>query len=323
MTTTLAESGISAANRTKPKRLEALIIGAPGSRKTVTAHTLPNTRTLDFDNGMQSVEWAILEGVLKKKLSEVVFETITVPSGSKMLEEKLADMLDHAMDQVDEWIEEEDIDPAKWDKPYPQFWDTLIVDSASFMMDNALGLALTENKRIKLSNSLDGAGAGLSKKRKERGLYVAPMRIQDWGSAGSLFMRAVRHFRGLGKNLIITAHEYTEIDEDTGSVVAIRPNVVGQLRTKLPAAFDEVWYTKVKPHKDNVEVFFRLQPESKREAKSRLGCLGIEHEGNFAEMRKKVAKFYGVDESLLWTAYHGTEGRLQAEREQEEESVAV
>jgi len=64
MATTLAESGLSAG---KIRRLHVIIFGPPGSWKTVMAHGMPNTRTVDFDDGLQSVEWAILEGKIKKR----------------------------------------------------------------------------------------------------------------------------------------------------------------------------------------------------------------------------------------------------------------
>lgn len=319
MVTTLAESGISSGNQTKPKRLQGLIVGAPGSRKTVTAHSMPGTRTLDFDDGMQSVEWAILAGILQKEMNEIVYETILPTSPG---EEGMAKMLDHACDIVDQWIEDEDIPPAEWDRPYPQFWETLVVDSASFMMDGALGLALTENQRVELSKSLSVGKAGLTKKQRERGLYIVPMRIQDWGSSGSLFMKAVRQWKTLGKNLIITAHEYHNTTED-GVLLGIQPNVVGQLRSKLPAAFDEVWYTKYKTTLKDVDVVFRVQPDAKREAKTRLGCLDVEEPANFEAIRKKVVKFYKTREDMIWTAYHGSEGRLQAEAEAAKEAELV
>ena len=77
--TTLAQSGLSAG---KIKRLQAIIFGPPGKSKTVSAHSMPNTPTNDFDDGMQSVEWAVKSGTIKKELLEIVYETI-VPSDNK------------------------------------------------------------------------------------------------------------------------------------------------------------------------------------------------------------------------------------------------
>lgn len=310
--TTLAESGLSSGNRKSPKRLEALLIGAPGTRKTVIAHSMPRTRTLDFDNGLQSVEWAILAGKINKRLEDIVYETILPKSAG---EEGMAEMLNRACDIVDAWIEEED--------KGPDFeWDTLIVDSASFMTDAAIGLALTENARVGISEALKNAHKGMTKDARERGLYVVPMRIQDWGSASNLFMKAVRQWKAIGKNLIITAHEY-ERTTDEGMILSIQPNVIGQLREKLPAAFDEVWYTVLKATTKEVMVRLRVHPDAKREAKTRLGCLDLEEDADFLAIRKKVAGFYKVPEEMLWAAYHGSAGREKAEQELADEAVAI
>lgn len=319
MTTTLAESGLSAPNRKHIKRLQVLLIGAPGSWKTTIAHSMPRTRTLDFDDGMQSVEWAILAGKINKSMDEIAYETILPKSAG---EEGMADMLNRATDLADEWIAEEDIPAEEWHKPYPQYWDTLVVDSASFMTDAAIGLALTENARVGISESMKKATLGMKKEVRDRGLYIVPMRVQDWGSAGNLFMKAVRQWKAMGKNLIITAHEYERTDEN-GTILSIQPNVIGQLREKLPAAFDEVWYSTIKATAREVSVKLRVQPDAKREAKTRLGCLDLEESANFPALRQKVAAFYGVGEDLLWTAYHGREGREQAEKEAAEEAVLV
>lgn len=316
MTTTLAESGLSGSHK-RIKRLQTLIFGPPGTWKTVTAHHMPRTRTLDFDDGMQSVEWAILAGIIKKEMSEIVYETINIGDKPK-------EALNRAMDQVDEWVAEEDIPADQWDKPYPQLWDTLIVDSASFMTDASIWLALHENKRLKLSKSLEdmeGLG-GLKKRDRDRGLLVRPMRSQDWGSSTQLFMDAVRQWKSLGKNLIIIAHEYEKTD-DEGNILAVQPMVVGQLRNKLPAAFDEVWYSRIKGQKKDAVAIFQTKPDSRRELKTRLGCLEAEEPGNFPAIRAKVAKFYGVPEDRLWTAYHGESGRKLAEKEAAEEAVTI
>lgn len=319
MTTTLAQSGLSAANPNKVKRLHALIVGAPGHRKTVTAHHMPRTRTIDFDDGMQSVEWAILAGVIKKEMNEIVYETVVRDKiekrevGKKIIESTV-EQLHRATDQVDEWIEEEDIPTEEWDKPYPQFWDTLIIDSASFMTDAAIELGLIENDRLDMSRTL--------KDQRSKGTILTPMRVQDWGAASTLFMKAIKQWKSLGKNLIVIAHEY-EKTTDSGMVLAYQPAVIGQLRSKLPGAFDEVWYTKPKGSRDKYTINFVTGGDAKREAKTRLGCLDYEEEADFEHIKKKVAKFYGVKPEQLWTPYHGTKGRQRAEEEEAENAVTI
>lgn len=327
MTTTLAESGLSAANPRKVKRLHLLIVGAPGHWKTVIAHSMPRTRTIDYDDGMQSVEWAIKAGKLGKGMDEIVFETIvrdkteTKKVGDKKIETTV-EMMHRATDQVDEWIEEEDIPPEEWEDyciskhgfVYPQFWDTLIIDSASFMTDASINLALIENDKHGLSKTL--------KDQQAKDTMITPLRKQDWGAASSIFMNAVKQWKGLGKNLIITAHEYEKSTEE-GTVIAYQPAVIGQLRSKLPGAFDEVWYTKPRGAGSTYRINFITGGDAKREAKTRLGCLDQQEEADFDAIKEKVAKFYGVKPEQLWTPYHGSEGRKKAEQEAEGEAVTI
>lgn len=318
MTTTLAQSGLSAKDSKKIKRLNLLLYGPYKAWKTVTAHQLPRTRTLDFDNGMQSVEWAILAGVLNRRMEDIVYESIIADRPSRY---GLVERINVAVDQVDEWVQEEDVPPGDWDKDYPQHWDTLIIDSATFLVDSAIDMALNENKRLKLSESLNKAEKGL---RKGQRLFIKPMVQQDWGGARQLFGDAMTQWLQLGKNVVLTAHERVETDDD-GSITAYVPNLIGQDRSKIPAMFDEVWYSFINPGSKNkpASVEFRTEQEYKRPLGSRLGCLNAREPANFPAIKEKVCEFYGVPPERVWTAYHGEEGRARAEREAREEAESI
>jgi len=306
-TTTLAESGLSAQGRTKVKRLHVLIYGPPGTAKTVISHQLPNTRTLDFDDGMQSVEWAIKAGVLKRKLEEIVYRTILPPKNAR----SGASVLDIATDTLDEWVADEDIPPEEWDRPYPQFWDTLIIDSASPLTDAVILKGLKENDRLKLSKSWS--------QYREGG--VIPMKQQDWGSASSLFSQFINYARSIGKNVVLICHEYHNTDEE-GNLLSVDPLLIGQLRQKLPGSFDEVWYTRVEGTRQEPKYVFQTTPDPKHRLRSRLGCLDPIEDTDFSKIKRKVARFYGVDEDLLWVAAHGTKGIEEAVKEEEEDNLS-
>ena len=283
-------------------RLFLLDYGPPKGGKTVTAHAMPRTRTLDFDDGMQSVLWAIKAGVIKKRLNEVVFTTIKPAIHAK----KGKKILDVATDQVDKWIREEDIPADKWHEPYDQMWDTIIIDSATFLTEAAIVKGLSENGRLGISHSWEKYSGKLG--------TVRPMRMQDWGSASQLFWDFMEQMMILGKNVVVCAHEYHNTD-DNGSIISIDPLVIGQLRQKLPALFDEVWYQSVKGSMKKPEYRIQTKPDTKRNLGSRLGCLDPVETADFGALKAKVAAFYEVDPDTIWTAYHGQEGRDRAEEE--------
>lgn len=325
-TTTLALSGIGAlANPDVPnlpryvKRLNLLLWGPPGTSKTVTSHTLPNTRTLDLDDGMQSVEWAIKKGTIKKDPSEIVYKTILPDPRDR----RSTRVIDECTDTVDEWLADEDIPPEEWDKPYPQFWDTLIIDGGSGLMDASMIKALHENARLELSHSLS---------RLTGRVGIVPMMIQDWGSAGSLFQSAINQWRAIGKNLVLICHEYIEYETtigkngqkiQTGTIDAICPLAIGQLRHKLPKDFDEVWYSHVTGTRQKPEYKVQTTPDPLRQLRSRLGCLDPIEAVDFAAIKKKIARFYEVPEDRLWIAAHGAAEREQVQIEEAEESGGI
>lgn len=309
--TTLAESGLSG-SRKRIKRLNLLLFGPYGSAKTVLAHGLPRTRTLDFDDGMQSVEWAILEGVLDRSLDEVVYRTILPPEAE--WSDKKNKVYDEATLQVDEWLAEEDIPPEEWDRPYPQFWDTLIIDSGTALTDASKIKGLQENARLDLSKSW--------KKVKSRGAHITPMMMQDWGAASFMFQKFINYCRTLGKNLVLICHEREDTDS-AGSPRAIKPALIGQLRDSVPKDFDEVWYAYVKGSRINPKFVFQTLPDPLRKCRTRLGCLDAEEDSDFSAIRAKVAKFYNIPEDRLWAAAHGSEERKSARKDEAEEAAMV
>lgn len=276
---TLADASISG-NPTKPRRLNLLLWGPPGSGKTVIAHSLPRTRTIDLDDGMQSVEWAIKAGIIDRTLEGVIKSTI-IPDR----DDRKNRVLDEVSSQIDEWIEEEKKDPEKE-------WDTLIVDSATALTDAAIVLGLKENARLNVSKSWNSVRGGIT---------ARPMRIQDWGTAAHLFKKFIIQCKGLGKNIVLTAHERVESDDD-GNILSIEPAVIGQLRNVLPGMFGEVWYCHTKGSRKRVERVFQTEPDRYRRCQSKLGCLDPIEPANFSAIKKKVADFYGVDPEKLWTS---------------------
>lgn len=319
-TTTLALSGLGAKLETieearskgyhiplHVKRANILLYGPPKVGKTVAAHAMPRTRTLDFDNGMQSVEWAIREGIIKKDPSEIVYKTILPPPGQR----QSTFVIDEAADTIDEWIADEDIPPEEWDRPYPQFWDTLIIDGGTGLTEASTILGLKENNRLGLSKSWDRM---LGSKK----LAVTPVMIQDYKSAQELFQTFINNCRSIGKNVVLICHEYYEYEGEGENerLISVDPLLIGQLRNKIPKDFDEVWYAHVKGTRQKPEYMFQTTPDSLHRLGSRSGCLDPVEPANFPAIKKKIAKYYNIPEDQIWHAYHGTEGVARAVEEQ-------
>lgn len=316
MTTTLAHSGLSSGSL--EKRLHLLIYGPFGTRKTPLAHGLPNTRTLDFDNGMQSVEWAILAGKLDRELSDIVYETLTPPP---TLDESKNEIFDDASDKLDEWVEDEDVDPSQWDeycadkndgRVFRQNWDTLIIDSGTSLTNGVIVKALQETSRLGISKSWA--------KRKKKGL--TPVMIQDRGAVNILFSKFMTMCFGTGKNIVLICHEYQNMDKQ-GNLQAIEPLLSGQLRQTVPKDFDEVWYARTKGTAKKNRAVLQTAADPMRRCRSRLGCLDPEEAGDFAAIRNKVAKFYNIHPEDLWRASHGTEEARKFAEEEVEDAVMI
>ncbi len=311
MTTTLAHSGLSSGNMAK--RLHLMIYGPFGTWKTVIGHGLPNTRTLDFDDGMQSVEWAILAGKLNRTLEDIVYETITPPPS---MDESKNLIFDEAADKLDEWVADEDVDPSQWaeycadkneGRVFQQNWDTLIIDSGTSLTNGVIIKALKETHRLDLSKSWS--------KRSINNKGLTPVMIQDRGAVNTLFSKFMTMCFGTGKNVVLICHEYQNVDKK-GNLRAIEPFLSGQLRQSVPKDFDEVYYSRVKGTVTANVGVLQTTADPMRRCRSRLGCLDPSEPGDFAAIKTKVAEFYKVPENKLWVASHGTaEAREFAEQE--------
>lgn len=295
-------------------RLRALIWGPAGSAKTVNSHMMPRTRTLDLDDGMMSVMWAIKEGLINKDPDEIVYETILEHDTNRNLYGLVTEttVLDRMTDQVDKWLWEERLSDEEWKKELEKraeidpdniyedrFWDTLIVDSATGMTDASINKGLDENARLKLSHS------------KNQSQVLRVMRQQDWGAAASLFRQAIEQWKSLDKNLIVIAHEYVDRD-DSGTVLGVKPAAIGQLRDQLPTMFDEVYYAHVTGSRTSPEFKFQTLPGNKRLCRSRLGCLDPIIPADFQLIRERVAEYYDLNPEELWTRARASDRPMAA-----------
>lgn len=251
--------------------IHCIVYGAPGSGKTVFAHTFPRTRTLDFDDGMGSVAYAIKEGIIHKDLSEVVYETILEQNLDKGRVTQ-ATVLDRATDKLDEWLEDRDA------------WDTLVVDSVTAMNEAVINRGLEINASLGLSKS--------SAEAKRLGVRV--MKMQDWGAGMNLFTQFIEWIRAdlPDKHIVVVAHQYENRDDD-GNLIAYEPLLIGQLRQKIAKDFGEVYYIEQSGTKQNARYELLTRKDARHVTKSRLGCLPVYCPASFDEIMKHIEKFWG------------------------------
>lgn len=250
--------------------IHALVYGAPGSGKTVFAHTFPRTRTLDLDGGMGSVAWAIREGIIDKKLEDIVYETIKETDLKKGVVQS-ASALDWATDTLDKWLEERDE------------WDTLIVDSATALNELVINKGLEANAKLGLSKS----------KAQAKTMGIRVMKMQDWGAGMNLFSQFIEWIRSdlQDKNIVVVCHEYQNTD-DAGNLIRVEPALIGQLRQRVAKDFGEVYHAEVTGSKDKPKFQLLTTQASRYVSKSRLGCLPTYMPAHYDAIRAAVDEYW-------------------------------
>lgn len=104
----------------------------------------------------------------------------------------------------------------------------------------------------------------------------------------------LRQIIGLPCNVIVISHIDVVKDEKTGNILDISPLLTGQLREKIPGAFQEVYYCTTKRVGQKTEWFIQTIPIGYTKARSRLS--GIAHllpdfvPNNYKEVMKHLAK---------------------------------
>lgn len=260
------------ADRPKTSVIHALLWGEPKTGKTVLAHQWPRTRTLDLDNGMESVMWAIRKGPLrgKKKPEDIVYETVLEESRTNFGYVKKPEALERAVGVLKQWFS---------DKEYDK-WDTLIIDSVTALGEICIDQAL---------KNLGKLGSYTESKTRSDQVEMRIMARQDWGPAMSLLKNVIEECRTQcagQKNLFVIAHEHQETNE-SGAVLGRKPYVIGKsLRNDIPRLFDEVWHIEL--DRDGTPVLY-TKGSKRFEAGSRLGLPDEIKDPTYDKIMKAVA----------------------------------
>ncbi len=80
----------------------------------------------------------------------------------------------------------------------------------------------------------------------------------------------LRQIIGLPCNVIVISHIDVVRDEKTGNILDISPLLTGQLREKIPGAFQEVYYCTTKRANQKTEWVLQTVPIGFTKARSRL-----------------------------------------------------
>lgn len=151
-----------------------------------------------------------------------------------------------------------------WDQEYHRLkkegmfdiFGTYFFDSLTTFSQIVMNFVLGKNGR---PGGIPEAGAGKSSD------YVLQMNFMEI---------AIRDFFTLPCDVIITAHPDVNKDDVTGKMY-VGPLVTGQLKTRLPLLFDELYYLLTsKDAKGEIKRALLTQPDGSAKAKTRLGMKG-------------------------------------------------
>ena len=112
----------------------------------------------------------------------------------------------------------------------------------------------------------------------ERALQLDPKRSATGGPVWNIHFMLVRNLIegklrqiiGLPCNVIVISHIDVVRDEKTGNILDISPLLTGQLREKIPGAFQEVYYCTTKRANQKTEWVLQTVPIGFTKARSRL-----------------------------------------------------
>lgn len=133
-------------------------------------------------------------------------------------------------------------------------YKTVVLDSTTSMTDLAMERAMQLDPKRSATNG--------------------PLWNVHYQMVKNLMEGRLRQIINMQCNVIVLGHLETKMNMETGSVISVEPMLTGQLSTKIPGYFDEVYYTKTK-QKDG-KTIFQLQTVAKGYYKARSRLRGIE-----------------------------------------------
>jgi hypothetical protein len=129
-------------------------------------------------------------------------------------------------------------------------YKTVVVDDLSAMTDLAMERSLQ-----------------LDPKRNPAG---GPLWQVHYGMVKNLMEGRLRQILDLDANIVFIAHLNVIKDETTGNIVGVEPMLTGQLSTKIPGYFDEVYYHSTRKEGGDVKWVVQTIPIGWNRARSRI-----------------------------------------------------
>ena len=108
-----------------------------------------------------------------------------------------------------------------------------------------------------------------------------------WLSNLEEIFHTLSSLQGMYKHVVVTAHEMTERDEDTGRVTGIFPLIEGSMKYKVGDYFNEIYHTMIDVPKEGPPVYY-VETRSVNRAEARTSRqLDTEEESDFAVLFKE------------------------------------
>ena len=136
----------------------------------------------------------------------------------------------------------------------------------------------TQVREGKYTTVIFDSGSTLTDLAMERAMMLDPKRSPTGGPLWNVHFQMVRNLVegriqklvNLPCNVVLTAHVNIITDQETGAVIDAQPMFTGQLSTKIPGLFDEVYFSLAKTEKGQTNFYLQTVPKGMYAARSRL-----------------------------------------------------
>jgi hypothetical protein len=144
--------------------------------------------------------------------------------------------------------------------------------------EKALAKLKTDMKEGKYKTVIVDDLSGMTDLAMERSLQLDPKRNPSGGPVWNthysmvknLMEGRLRQIMDLDCNVVFIAHLNVIKDEATGNIIGVEPMLTGQLSTKIPGYFNEVFYHTVRKESGDLRWLVQTVPIGYNNARSRL-----------------------------------------------------